>query len=270
MILFVFEGRKSEPRLFEAMEKLFFNNQKKEHFICTYNSNIYSLYSRLKDYDIFEKVASSGNTVTILNEILQQKGDDTLADVSDTDISEICMFFDYDFQESRFTLEENNLHILEMLEYFNEETANGKLYINYPMVESIRYTKELPDKDYLNYEVTRKECRSFKILTANFSFYKSLDHLLLCNNKNEKSEKREQKKQNWSHLIEMNVVKANFICSEIQAYPQSKSEIKQKRIFDNQLTKYVNTVECKVAVLNSFPLFLYDYFPFDLLGKRDS
>jgi hypothetical protein len=268
MILFIFEG-KCDSRFFESLKELFFPKET-EVFVCTYNSNIYCLYSKLKEYDTFVNVTSSGNTVTILNEILRRKGDDTLAEISDTDISEIYLFFDYDFQESGLTLEENNLHISEMLEYFKEETANGKLYINYPMVESIRYTKELPDKDYLNYEVTREECHGFKTLAAEFSFYNSLDHLLLPNNRNEGSEKKEQKKQNWSHLIEMNVVKANFLCSETQAYPQKKSEIKQKRIFDSQLIKYVKTAECKVAVLNSFPLFLYDYFPSNLLGKSNS
>lgn len=70
--------------------------------------------------------------------------------------TEIFLFFDYDFQESRLTLEENNRHIGEMLEYFNDETENGKLYINYPMVESVFYTKQLPDKDYQSYYVTRE------------------------------------------------------------------------------------------------------------------
>lgn len=70
--------------------------------------------------------------------------------------TEIFLFFDYDFQESRLTLEENNRHIGEMLEYFNDETENGKLYINYPMVESVFYTKQLSDKDYQSYYVTRE------------------------------------------------------------------------------------------------------------------
>lgn len=46
---------------------------------------------------------------------------------------------------------------MTMLEMFSNETEYGKLYINYPMVESICYTKELPDKDYANYTVSREE-----------------------------------------------------------------------------------------------------------------
>ena len=45
MILFVFEGKKSEPKLFEALKELFFP-KRTEQFICTYNSNIYS-YSQI-------------------------------------------------------------------------------------------------------------------------------------------------------------------------------------------------------------------------------
>ena len=42
----------------------------------------------------------------------------------------------------------------EMLEYFDDETGNGKLYVNYPMVESLKYTKELPDEHYAEYVVS--------------------------------------------------------------------------------------------------------------------
>ena len=76
MILFVFEGKKSEPKLFEALKKLFFP-QRAEQFVCTYNSNIYSLYSHLVQLDVFkdENIESSGRTLSILNTILQKKGE---------------------------------------------------------------------------------------------------------------------------------------------------------------------------------------------------
>lgn len=263
MILFIFEGKKCEPRLFETLKHLFFQKET-EPFVCTYNSNIYSLYSKLKEYDIFENVVASGNTVAILNEILQRNGDDTLSGILDVDVSEIFLFFDYDFQESRLTLEENNRHIGEMLAYFNDETANGKLYINYPMVESVLYTKRLPDKDYGGYDVTRAACHGFKALVRDFSFYGSFEHLLISGNKKEKEEKKLLKqqvaKENWLHLTDMNVRKANIICTGVDALPASKDDIIQYAIYQKQLEKYVNTEECRVAVLNSFPIFLYDYF----------
>ena len=45
-----------------------------------------------------------------------------------------------------------------MLDFFSDETDNGKLYINYPMVESIKCTQKLPDEHFYEYKVTRGDC----------------------------------------------------------------------------------------------------------------
>lgn len=217
--------------------------QRTEQFVCTYNSNIYSLYSHLAKLDVFknENIESSGRTVSILNTILQKKGDNTLANIIESDISEIFLFFDYDFHESRLPLEENNKHLNEMLEYFNNETANGKLYINYPMIESIKYHKELPDTDFLNYIIPRIDCKQFKNIAHEFSYYKSLGYILISHNPNESLEKQKQRldiaMENWKHLIDMNVSKANYICNNCDSYPNEKSDIQQDLIFLNQLVK---------------------------------
>lgn len=273
MILFVFEGKRSEPKLLEALKELFFP-QRTEQFVCIYNSNIYSLYSHLAKLDVFkdENIESSGRTVSILNTILQKKGDNTLANILEADISEIFLFFDYDFHESRLSLEENNKHLNEMLEYFNDETANGKLYINYPMIESIKYHKELPDTNFLNYIIPRIDCKQFKNIAHEFSYYKSLEYILISHNPNESPEKQKQRLDiamgNWKHLIDMNVSKANYICNSNASYPNRKSDIQQNRIFSNQLLKDVNTEHCCVAILNAFPLFIYDYFNMNRLFTK--
>ena len=44
------------------------------------------------------------------------------------------------------------------------------------------------------------------------------------------------------------------------SWPKSKDDIGQRLIFDAQLKKYV-IPQNKVAILNAFPMFLYDYFP---------
>ena len=55
-------------------------------------------------------------------------------------------------------------------------------YIDYPMVESIRYTKFLPDANYLTYTISRTDCNRFKGLSAEFSAYRSFDFILLTEN----------------------------------------------------------------------------------------
>ena len=179
MILFVFEG-KDDKTYFESIKQLFFP-EKSDTFVCTYNSNIYSLYTKLKAHDALNGLLKV-DTVSVLKEILLEKGDKTLENIREDEVSEIYLFFDYDFQERGGTLEENNKKLQAMLNFFMDETGNGLLFINYPMVESLQYTKELPDKDYWKYTVTRKRCQEerFKHQVHEFSFYGgNLEYLIL-------------------------------------------------------------------------------------------
>ena len=139
MILFVFEGR-DDKTYFESIKQLFFP-EKSDTFVCTYNSNIYSLYSKLNAHDALNGLLEV-DTVSVLREILLEKGDNTLENIREDEVSEIYLFFDYDFQERGGTLEENNRKLQAMLNFFMDETGNGLLFINYPMVESLRYTKD--------------------------------------------------------------------------------------------------------------------------------
>ena len=262
MILFVFEG-KDDKTYFESIKRLFFP-AKSDTFVCTYNSNIYSLYMKLKSHDALNEMLEV-DTVSVLKEILLEKGDETLKDIREDEVSEIYLFFDYDFQEDSRTLEENNNRLSELLDYFTDETGRGKLYINYPMVESLRYTKELPDNDYWSYTVSRQRCQEekFKHQVHEFSFYKSnLEYLVLTIKPADDDTKIQQKeytvKVNWLHLVTMNTSKANYICNDRNELPDEVNS--QQDIFDSQLSKYVNTEKCKVAILNAFPLFLFDYF----------
>jgi hypothetical protein len=201
----------------------------------------------------------NGDIVSVLREKLSNRGDSTLDSLKSSDFSEIYLFFDYDFQHAHLSSEEINKRVEEMLQFYCEETENGKLYINYPMVESIRYTKELPDNDYVNYTVDRKDCSDFKRMANVFSYYKSLDYILFKEGEIPTKEKFNKIKDNWVYLKDMNVCKANFIVSGKYEKPINKSDIDQKMIFQNQISKYIEKNDC-VTVLNSFPIFIYEYF----------
>lgn len=118
----------------------------------------------------------------------------------------------------------------------------------------------LPDSNYWSYTISRKDCSKFKGLSAEFSAYDSFDFILLTENREPTDEEICMTKQNWSYLKEQNVSKANFLCRGENVMPASKDDILQDKIFEAQVVKYVNTDECKVSVLNAFPIFLYDYF----------
>lgn len=270
MILFVFEG-KDDKTYFEAIKQLFFP-EKSDTFACTYNSNIYSLYTKLKGHDALNEMLEV-DTVSVLKEILLEKGDETLKDIREDEVSEIYLFFDYDFQEDAWTLEENNKKLSELLDYFTDETGKGKLYINYPMVESLRYTKELPDNDYRQYTVTRKKCQEerFKHQVHEFSFYSgNLEYLILtikpADNETKIQVKKDTAIKNWKYLVTMNTSKLNYICNDKNEVPVKLNN--QKELFDSQQEKYLNTEECKVAILNAFPIFLFDYFGRKIIGEK--
>lgn len=72
--------------------------------------------------------------------------------------SEIYLIFDFDFQAPQY----DDKKIKAMLEFFDNETEHGKLYINYPMIESFKHFKSLPDFDFNSYTVTKNECSTYK------------------------------------------------------------------------------------------------------------
>ena len=251
MILFVFEGAEREPRVFRTLERLFFGQG--ERIVCSFRNNVYELYRQLQEYD------GDGDIVSILRE----NRADLPEGVNTSDYSEIYLFFDYDFQNENLSLEEMNGRLKEMLEMFDDETGNGKLYVSYPMVESLCYTRELPDEHFAEYTVSRCDCmeRSFKDTAQEFSFYGSMDFIELPDAGHHKPGKREyaRVRQNWIWLVQQHTVKANFMCNDVAERPVEKDAVAQPRIFEAQCGKYLCNGE-KIAVLNGFPLFLFEYF----------
>jgi hypothetical protein len=250
MILFVFEGDDREPNIFRTIERLYLP---KDNIICSFGNNIYELYNRIME------LGGDADIISLLGDRFRRADNARMTDFKRSDISETYLFFDYDFHHSQLSLEEINHRVSVMLGLFDEETENGKLYINYPMIESIRYVKELPDAQYVEYKVSREDCRHFKRLAREFSFYDSLDFILLREGEVPNKEKYHRVHDHWEYLKTMNVCKANYIVSGCNTLPERKSDITQTKIFEGQLSKFVSKSQ-QVAVLNSFPIFIFDYF----------
>lgn len=177
MMLFVFEG-KDDAGYFESIRRLFFQKIPDEQFVCTYNSDIYSLYKQLMAHDVLNE-KHEVDTAPVLRELLIARGNDKLKGVREDEVSEIYLFFDYDFQNKGGNLSDNNRKLREMLEFFADETENGKLYVSYPMLEALRHTNKLPDNEYYRYIISREDSGRFKFLAGEFSYYKSTDYILL-------------------------------------------------------------------------------------------
>lgn len=243
MILFIFEGASYEPPLYDGIKGLFFPRSE-DQVICSFCSSIYTFYKRLKeDFDGFADVVD-----VLKTELQKTDPENALFKYRSADFESIYLFFDYDFY--RGDLDVKNAQVAELLEYFNEETENGRLFISYPMIESIQYTKELPDEDFHTYVVKRADSvgEKFKKEARHFCFYQGYAYL--------------KDVDNWRLLIKQNVQKANMLTTDRLTWPKSKDDVEQMLVFQAQKEKHVEP-QGDVAILNAFPMFLYYYFPKD-------
>src|SRR5574344_1305602 len=108
MILFIFEGKKREPDIFKAIEKLFFTG-KQGIMVCSYENTIYDLYTQLI------KLGDAGDIVSIMREKYRSREDSPVGEYSMTsDFSEVYLFFDYDFHDSNLSIGDINTRLYKM------------------------------------------------------------------------------------------------------------------------------------------------------------
>lgn len=268
MILFILEGKKREPSILNTIKHLFFKDKYKEdYFVTCYCSCVDSFYNKMVELN---KLDDSADTVETLKELLPQ--DDALQSHTSSEFSEIYLFFDYDLSNKQFT-SSHNAKVIELLNFFSNETDKGKLFLSYPMVEALLYIpKNLPDDEFFNYTVNSDITKEFKemVLKKNSQSYKNNDNLLF---KRKRGQDLNTSKlpdyvddcyyqkilTNWKHINAQHIKKANYICCGLNEIPSNKDSISQRVIFENQISKFIER-QAKLSILSAFPLFLFYYF----------
>ena len=145
-ILLLVEGESKEKALMNHLLNVYGISD--SHQIVSYKTSIYDLYNRMfKDDD--------PEMLDLLQVLKERETDPSVRKIFDEHYSDVILIFDLDPQAPLFTPEK----ITRMTEYFNESTENGKLYINYPMVEAFYHMKSIPDPDYDSYQVTKEELK---------------------------------------------------------------------------------------------------------------
>jgi hypothetical protein len=146
-ILILVEGEKTDLRLMQHLFCIY--NMDVSYQIVSYNTNIYVLYNEMfvddnpYDFDLLQVLKTyekNPNRKYIFDDIY----------------SDILLIFDLDPQDKAFSPDK----IKKMVGYFNESSDMGKLYLNYPMVESFYHMKSIPDEEFNNYCVTLEELRN--------------------------------------------------------------------------------------------------------------
>ena len=231
-ILFVVEGRNDEVkyinRLFNKCNKL----QKYE--IVPYKTNLHNLADKLV---VDGKIDSTLDLRLVLKEM---EVDESEKSKLSQDFSDIILVFDFEPQQDvpRFD------KIRVLLQFFDKSTENGKLYINYPMMQSYRHFAVLPDAGFKKLIVTKEDARHYKEIVGEISGFTNVDH------------------HSYNLFVSIayhHLLKINFILNGKYELPDKNFvyNLSQVDLFDIQL-RLLNE-KGYIYVVNTFALFIIEY-----------
>ncbi len=124
---------------------------------------------------------------------------------------------------------------------FDDETENGKIFISYPCVESLR---DISDPEMFYSVAVHMYGTDYKDVVGSRCDY------------NLQSFKR-YNYDTWRFLIDMHLKKMNYIVEDAFTYPSRV--ISQSEIFNSQIEGFIIPNK-EVGVLSAFPVFIHDYF----------
>ena len=239
-IAIISEGEKTEKQIINNLQRNFpaFNNK---IIFLSYKTNIYGLFKEIEEDEDIDIINLLKERQIRANEVREDVGSVDVSNINGDDISQIYLFFDYDGHDPEYS----NEKIRQMIQIFNNETENGKLYISYPMVEALKHLRKNKIATE-NYIVKIKENVNYKELVSENSDFTDL---------------RKIKYEDWELIISENLKRCLFLF-EIEKninYDIYNNMINQESIFNKQLDKYISKEE-KVLVLSAFPFFLIEYF----------
>ena len=233
---FIVEGEAREPQIIENIERVFFAHANFRIITLPAGKNIYMLWNRLKEdefhTDIIEVLRESSE------EIRKQ-----LDGMARDDFSEVYLFFDYDTQQTNLSHTEEGDVVARMLQSFDNETENGKLYISYPMVEALRDVRPGVCGDRATCFVAPAELKEYKRASAARAVY---PHLKTYDD------------ETWKEIIDVFAMRVSCLCGsgDTLEYGGYSGRITPAEVY----TLEDRTEEKGVFVLSAFPEFLVDYF----------
>lgn len=225
-ILLIVEGDVEEVRILGNHAHGLLKLIDADYEIVTFANPIYELYEAYKngEYDDIVTYLRHFKGLNIENDKLSKNL-----------FSAIYLIFDFEPHYHKYSDED----IIDILSVFSNETENGKIYINYPMVEAFYHLKDLPDEEYVN--------RVVRLPLKNGKEYKKLVN----------SETAIQKNRMTDKVLEL-IILQNFEKAKKIA-ECCNSEIDYEQLLKNQL-KFKNCNN-QLYVLSTFPLLIIDYNP---------
>lgn len=242
-VLIVLEGEQPEKNTLARLQRAFpeeLADLSEDLVKIIFKSNIYSLYGKLKDDEGFLDV------VEVLKE--QHTDDEELQNLDRESVSQVFLFFDLDIHGLAQSIEQSCEQLDELLNFFDNETENGKLFLSYPMVEVVNIC------DRSN-GLMPEDRKLFKICDCEEDGFK---HFVNDLNRDSKTICRANCRENWLIICRANYEKAQWLMHLTSEELFSVlDQMQQAAILQHQqkLIKQDNVV----AILSAFPFFLLEY-----------
>lgn len=197
-ILVIVEGAKTDFNLMTRLLSVYGISE--THQIVSYNTNIYTLYNQLPDsYDEYDNI-------DLLQILKEREKDEAKRALLNERYSDILLIFDLDPQAPDFAPEK----VIKMTSYFTESTNMGKLYLNYPMVESFYHMSDIPDEKYNEYIVALDDLKNKKYKQIVHNICRDGDYAKFASDKKE-----------CSIVIKQNIEKAKLMINNDENMPNS-------------------------------------------------
>ena len=260
-IAFVIEGNKTEPQIIYNIKEYFFKGLDVVPIILPNATNIYTLWEKIKEDDEETDIIE-----IVKEEALKQDQNQSMKKIdrmnkidfrkmNRDEFSEVYLFFDYDGHNNNLPKNKDTNEVLRsMLETFNNETENGKMYISYPMVEAI--------KDYSIDTICHEQNNCFSNISIGRNYKKQVSDYALIN------DFKRLDIIGWKFIIQK-YINSCYCLLDIEhslTKKESVNRVTPTLIFDKQRHKYINRYGY-IMVLSAFPEFLIDYFKEEVLER---
>lgn len=239
-ILFITEGIIDEPKFLEEMFKTFFPN--KQYNIYSYKTSIHTL---------IDKLFTNGKLdegLDIRLTLRETETDEEKRKVLSEKYKDIFLIFDMDPHNSKTRFKE----IREMSRFFSDSSNKGKLYINYPMMQSYKHLKKMPDNDFKNRRVEVTSLSKYKEIVGKESEYTDLS---------------KYKYPIFMSIIGHHIKKANYIINRKYEIPTVEEFLNwdYMQIYDKQIKLLEK--EKQIYILNTFICNIIEYKPKKFLNQ---
>lgn len=163
-ILLIVEGDSDEVRFFRALFSCCY--KKAEYQVVPYKANVHMLAQHL--YNYYPKFEDDNVDIKlVLSSMTSNKDKKELLRQHYTDV---YMVFDLDPHHDHPHFDT----VVRMINYFNDSTYQGRLYINYPMMQSYKHFSSLPNESFVDKTISFEESKHYKRIVGEESHFTDL------------------------------------------------------------------------------------------------